>query len=393
MILPLGDIKMKKVLLFGLVMLIVLSACSTSRQRLSPQGNLNLKSANVYYTQKDNDKSLEKALALYNQVLADNPNHVVSLKRTADINFYYATQIEPQMIQKDGIKEYQNMNNAKKVIDFYVITYGKYDSVLTVLNGYEKLTEDERTIKRDAQKKKEGSWVRIFKIGQLLFETKKFDDAVSAFEIANKLDPTKQEPLRMLVAVYQEMKNADKVEFYLNKVLATSPDDAEMIKMLGAHYYNKKEYEKAIGYFKKTQIAYPLDVNNLLLLSAAYTELKQYQNALETLGKVLKLQPDNLDAIISSKDLARALENKTAEIDFMKKIIAIDPSAKNLEEYCLRMINFGMYDDLMSYAEMWYDKNTSNTIAISTCILVANKIGRKDISQKYEEIYKALQPK
>ena len=384
---------MKKVLLFGLVMLLVLSACATSRQKLSPQGNLNLKSANVYYTQKDNEKSLEKALDLYNKVLADNPNHLVALKRTADINFYYATQIEPVVREKDGVKEYQNMNNAKKVIDLYVITYGKYDAVLTVLNSFEKLTEDERSMKRDAQKKKEGSWVRIFKIGQLLFDTKDFDGATNAFEIANKLDPSKQEPLRMLVAVYQEKKDENKTELYLAKVLAASPDDPEMIKMMGAHYYNKKQYEQAISYFKKTQVAFPLDVNNLLLLSAAYSELKQYQNSLDVLGKVIKLQPDNLDALISSKELARALDNKTAEIDFMKRIIALDPSSKNLEEYCLRLINFGMYDDLMSYTEMWFEKDKTNTVAISSCILVATKIGRKDIEKKYGDIYKALQPK
>ena len=52
---------MKHAFLLGLVILLVLTACSANRQKLSPQGNLNLKSANVYYQQKDNERFSAKS--------------------------------------------------------------------------------------------------------------------------------------------------------------------------------------------------------------------------------------------------------------------------------------------------------------------------------------------
>lgn len=384
---------MKKAILFGLAIILILSACSTSRQKLSPQGNLDLKSANVYYTQKDNEKSLEKAYNLYNRVLADNPNHVIALKRTADINFFYASQKEPSVKEKDGIKEYLNMDNAKLTINYYVITYGKYDSVLTVLNTFKKLNENDRSLKRDAQRKKEGSWVRIFKIGQLLFDTKKYDDAISAFEITNKLDPSKQEPLRMLVASYQALKNDAKVELYMNKILAVNPEDAEIIRMMGSHYYVNKDYRKALEYLKKTMITAPLDTLNIMLVAESYYELKEYQPALDALNKILKLNPESIEALKFAKDVAMDMKNPTAEIDYMKRIVALEPSNENKTKYCYLLLQNKMYTDLLDFAELWYQKDNTSMDAVTFCANAANQLERKDLVKKYTDIYNSLQPK
>ncbi len=382
---------MKKVLLFGLAILLVLSACSTSRQKLSPQANLNLKSANVYYTQKDNEASLAKSLTLYNKVLADNPLQITALKRTADINFYYATQIEPLVDDKNGIKEYSRLDKARNAINLYIITYGKYDSVLTVINSFEKLNDDERSMKRDAQKKKDGSWVRIFKIGQILFDNTKYDEAIFAFETANKIDPSKIEPLKMLVACYQEKKDEPKIELYLAKVLEKDPNDAGMIKMMGAQYYYKKDYTNALVYFKQTMKVAPLDINNLLLMANSYSYLKDYQSSLEAVNKVLNLEPENLEALAFAKDLARNLNNRTAEVDYMKRLVSVDNSSKNLATLCYLLYTYEMYDGLMDYAERWYEKDSTSKEAVQMCMLIADKTARKDLVKKYSDIYKTLQ--
>jgi len=382
---------MKNALLIGLVLLLVLSACSSARQKLSPQGNLNLKSANVYYQDKDNEKSLEKALNLYNRVLTDNPKHVIALKRTADINLFFASQLEPKKVEKDGKVEYQNMQNANKVIALFTITYGKYDSVLTVLNTFKDLKEDERSMKRDATRKKESSWVRMFKIGQYLYEQKRYDDAIPTFEMLYAMDNKRQEPLRMLVATYQETKNEAKFEEYVKKVLVESPDDAEMVNLMGAFYYNKQDYAKAVDYFKKVLVTRPLDTNNMLLLADTYLQMNELQLSYEMLQKVLKFEPDNLNVLTSAKDISAKMNNKDAELDYWKKILDLNPTTKVLEEYCFRMYNLQVFDNVMPYAEMWFQKDPTNKTAVSTCILFANKIGRKDLEKKYTDIYKSLQ--
>jgi tetratricopeptide (TPR) repeat protein len=391
MIIQQGVIQMKKSLLFTLTLVLILSACSTNIQKLSPQGNLDLKSANVYYQQKDNETSLQKALKLYEDVLKDNPEHVIALKRSADLTLFFAGPLEPQKLEKDGIVEYQKIENATKVLTMFQSTYAKYGEVLRVLATFPKLTDDQKVIKRDAQRKKESSWVRMFKIGQIQFDNKNYTDAEKTFEMINKLDETRQEPLRMLVAVYQGTKNDEKFETYLNKVLAVSPNDAEMIRLKGAYLYNKKDYSGAAECFRQTMISNPLDTENMLMLYECYIQLQQYQPAMDILVKVLRLKPDDKDVLISARDLAIAMNNTTAEIDYWKRLISLDSSASNLERFSLRLYNLGQFQDAMEYAAMWYEKDNTNKLAVQTCIAIATKIGRPDLEKKYTDIYKKLQ--
>ena len=335
--------------------------------------------------------SLQKALALYEKVLLDNPDHVMALKRSADLHLFFATPIEPKKLEKGDQVEYVNMNYASEVLDHLKITYTRYDKVVTVMDKFEKLNEDEKFLKRDAVRKKESSWVRMFNIGKLLFEQKSYPEAISILKYVNNLDETRQEPLRMLVAVYQETKDEVNTKLYLDKILAVSPDDPEMMQLMGAYHFNKGEYNLAIPYFQQILTLKPLDTNNMLLLSASYTELKDYQPALDLLVRVLKFEPENLDVLMSARDLARALDNKAAEIDYMKRVVALSPTIKNLEEFLFRMIALNEYTDLMPYAEQWFEKDPQNKIAVSTCILVAQKTGRADLEKRYTDIYRRLQ--
>jgi tetratricopeptide (TPR) repeat protein len=390
LIYPQGVIIMKKALLIGLVIMIVLSACSANRQKLSPQGNLYLKSANVYYQQRDNETSLLKSLSLYEKVLENNPNHVLALKRSADLNYYFALPIEPKKDVKEGQAVFSNMENAVKAIDYFKITYAKYDAVLTVMNTFEKLSEAERAIKRDATKKKESSWVKMLKISQLLIETKKYDDASGTLEYIAKLDPSKQEPLRMMVILFQETKDSQKFEYYLNKVLDVSPGDVEMLQLLGVHYYNNKEYAKAAANFNEVMKLKPLDIDNMINLTDSYLELGDSLSAMTVNSKILKIEPDNVTALITAKDISKKLGNQADEIAYMKRIIDIEPTAANLKAYLYMMVIYNNYEDVLDYAEQWYALDNTNKEAVQMCYIIAQKINRKDLMTKYNDIYQAL---
>lgn len=381
---------MKNALLFGLAVLLILTACSANRQKLSPQANLNLKSANVYFQQKDSETSLQRALDLYEQVLLDNPEHVVALKRSADLHLHFATPIEPKKLERDDLVEYVNLEFADRAIDHFKITFVRYGEVVRVMDTFPKLSEDEKFTRRDAIRKKESSWVRMYRIGQILMDQKQYPEAIEIFEYVHNLDETRQEPLRALVAVYQETENAEQSKIYLDKIMAISPDDPDLMRLMGAYYYNREDYVQAMPYFQRVLALAPLDTNNMLLLSSAYTEQIEYQQALDLLVRVLRFEPQNLDVLLSARDLSRALENTEAEIDYMKKIVDIDPTIQNLEEFCFRMIALNQYDDLMPYAELWFEKDPQNKIAVSTCILIANRTGRTDLERRYTDIYNRL---
>jgi tetratricopeptide (TPR) repeat protein len=427
---------MKKALLLALIMALILGACAKNLQKLSPQGNLNLKSANVYYAQKSNPASLDKALKLYEEVLKDNPEHVLALKRSADLILNNALPLDTEKKAVGDSVYFVKMENAKRAIGMYKITYAKYSEVLRVLGTYPELTDDQKSIKRDSQRKKESSWVHMFNIAkvqfeqQLTLENKDFTSARDNFEMIYKLDENRQEPLRSLVAIYQEMKDDAKFDEYLNKVLAVSPDDVEMIKLKGAFLYNKgsdlyskgtelfnkgtdlknnndsdgakkffdeaqenfdganEYFDGAKEYFKIVMAARPLDTNNMLLLYECYLNIKDYPAALEIINKVLRLEPDSKEALVSAKNLAIAMENTVLEIDYWKRILVVDPSLANLSKITGRLLKLEMYSDALTYAEKWYNLDNSSVLAAQSCHFAAQRLNRPDIIMKYADILK-----
>ena len=66
---------MKRIFLLTLAVLLFLTGCATNRHKLSPQANVDLKTANVYYSQQN----VDEALKYYNRVLQDNPDHALAL--------------------------------------------------------------------------------------------------------------------------------------------------------------------------------------------------------------------------------------------------------------------------------------------------------------------------
>lgn len=379
---------MKKALLFALVLVLFLSACSSNRQKLSPQANLYLKSANVYYSQRDNDDLLKKSLGLYEKVLNDNPNHVIALKRSADLNYFFAQRIEPKKDDKTGA--ISGLENAAEAVRLFKITYGKYDSVVTVMNTFEKLNDDEKSVKRDAGRKKESSWVKIFRISQMQIEKAQYPEAKTNLEDLIKLDPKRDEPLRSMVILAQASQDTTSFELYLTKVLANSPDDLNMLRLLGVHYYNQQDYAKAVTYFERIMNLNLTDLDNLTNLTNAYYELGDFANANNVNQRILRIEPENLGALITAKDIAKKLNNQDDEILYMQKIVAKTPTAANLRTYCYMMLNYQKLDGLMEYAERWYELEPTNSEAIQMCWTIATRTNRKDLAQKYIDIFNAL---
>jgi uncharacterized protein YceK len=59
---------MRRLIIILLALALALGACSTARQKLSPQANVNAKTAGVYYAQQNVDKAEE----YYGKVLAEH---------------------------------------------------------------------------------------------------------------------------------------------------------------------------------------------------------------------------------------------------------------------------------------------------------------------------------
>ncbi|MDY0219490.1 MAG: tetratricopeptide repeat protein, partial [Candidatus Cloacimonas acidaminovorans] len=230
---------MKKQIIIFCLMLLVLTACSTARQKLSPQGNVNLKTADVYYSQQD----VEQAEIYYLKVLEDNPDHAIALRRLGDISLFKAE------------------NFSAREVEFYEDAYHYYTKAISVTEQFPNLTDQDRIDLRDMKKRKERAWTRIFLAAGKEKEAGNTQRAMEIYELAHKLEPERPEPMIQLKNIYLvELKDDVKAEQILQQLLQKDPDKLEYLMEMGTFYYNKGNYAEAVKYFEKARPQIPTNI-------------------------------------------------------------------------------------------------------------------------------------
>ena len=361
---------MRYLLAATLITVLLLSACSASRQKLSPQANVALKDANVYYQQKN----VEKALESYLKVLKDNPDHVIALRRVADINLYFGEQ-------------YQS-----KAIEFNQKAFENYAKAIAVTETFTKLNEDDQADLRDMKRRQKGAWSRVFGASDQLLQQGNTSDALKGFQIAAQLDPERIEPLIKMKDIYEkELKDPSKAESIMLQLYEKKPKEVLLLQEIGAFYFNKPDYNKALEFFQKASAENPLDTNILMNISFCYYELKDYLNSLIATEKVLQVEPSNLDALRNARAIAIQLNQNDKAIAYMIQILQISESDEDYLALCRLLSNGQRFEELVVWAEKWFKYDPTSVMAAQFAQLAATRLNNKALIDKYNGILKNLQ--
>jgi tetratricopeptide (TPR) repeat protein len=360
---------MKKLIIVAVTLLLLISACSTARQKLSPQGNVDYKTANVYYAQKD----VEKAEIYYTKVLKDNPDHAVALRRMGDICLHNGEVFTERSVEFN-----------KKANDYYT-------KALAIVEAFPDKTDEEKLAIRDMKKRKESTWVRIFKTGEAELKAGNTKAAMDIFELVHNLDLNRPEPMIQLKNIYlKELKNDTKAEEILLTLIKDDPDKLIYLQELGAFYYNKENYTEAVKYFEKARLQIPLDMDNLMNISACYYELKDYEKAMAATRSAMELDPSSLDLIVNARNIAAGMKDTDAMVMYLKQLV---DRRDNLDDYIALvtiMLEKQDYAQLIEYAEKWYKWDKTSKYAVQYIILAAQKSNNKTLESKYSAIYRTM---
>lgn len=361
---------MKNQIIIVLAVMLLLGACAAPRQKLSPQANVALKSANVYYAQKDT----EQALPLYQQVLANNPDHVIALRRVGDINLYNGETF------------------ADRAVEFNKAAYENYARALVAYETFIEVTDDDIIDKRDIAKRKESAWIRIYKEGEKQKTEGNSKDALSTFELAYALDNNRIEPLIRMKEIYTtDLNDKVKAEQIMLQLYSAKPNELPIIQELAAYYYNEKNYSEALKYFEQARLQIPNDSNNLLNIAACHTELKDYTSASSVIEQVLSLEPTNVDALTNAQMLALATNNNTARIGYLKRLLQIRDNSDDYTTICALLNIEKQYVDLLTYAGKWYDYDNTSKTAVQFLLLGAQQTQDKALIKRYTDILQKMQ--
>lgn len=360
---------MKKLIIVAATLLLLISACSTGRQKLSPQGNVDYKTANVYYSQKN----VEQAEKYYEKVLSDNADHAIALRRMADINLFKGETF------------------AARAVEFYLKAYDYYDKAIRITEAFPNITDDEKIDLRDMKKRKESAWTRIYKIAEAEQTEGNTQAAMANFELVAKLDPNRPEPMIKLKNIYlNDLKDDVKAEQILLALIKDDPDKLVYLQELGAYYYNKENYTEAVKYFEKAKLQIPRSVDNMMNISACYYELKDYPKAMAATQVALELEPTNIVLIDNARSIAAMMNDKDLTVRYLKQLIELRSEEEDFMAILTLMLEKENYPELIEYAEKWHNWDKSNKFAVQYLILAAQKTGNKSMESKYTAIYKTM---
>ena len=360
---------MKKPIIILCIIMIALTACSPARQKLSPQGNVNLKTADVYYSQQN----VEQAETYYKIVLEDNPDYVFALRRLGVISLYKAE------------------NFTAREVEFYESVYHYYTKAISILEQFADLTDQDRIDIRDMKKRKERAWTRIYLAATKEKDAGNTQKAMEIFELALKLEPERPEPMIQLKNIYLvDLKDDAKAEQILLQLLTKDPNKLEYLMELGSFYYNKQNYAEAVKYFEKARPLIPTNIDNLMNISACYYELKDYAKAMAATKAALEIEPNNIDILDNARSIAAQMQDTEQATIYLKRKLEIRPEEEDFSMLATYLYNKQDWQELIKYAEDWYNWNKSNKIAVEYVIWAAQQLGNKQLETKYSAIKKTL---
>ncbi|MCK9557969.1 MAG: tetratricopeptide repeat protein [Candidatus Cloacimonetes bacterium] len=360
---------MRKLIIVLLALALGLGACSSARQKLSPQANVNAKTAGVYYAQQN----VEKAEEFYRKVLQTHPDHALSLRRIADISLHKGENFPLQAVQYN--KE----------------AFENYSKALAIYEGYENLSNEEKLDIRDMTRRRDSAWTRIYRAGDAAITAGNTQEAMEIFVLAHELRPDRYEPMIRLKDIYQkELKDDAKAEEILLSLIQQDPNNQDYILETGAFYFNMKNWTEATKYFEKARVNAPANTDNLMNLSYAYYEMEQYAKALETIQAALDLQPGDVDIIQNAKDIAYRAGNKELTATYLKQLINLRSNQEDYAQLCMLLNDLEKYQDMIDYAQKWYQWDNTSEDAVQFIILGAAKTQNTSLQETFTRILQSL---
>lgn len=130
-----------------------------------------------------------------------------------------------------------------------------------------------------------------YKLGNVYYAKKKWDDAIASYTVAQKYAPKDPAiPYKIGNAYYRKGEVKSSIAPYRQAVILKGSDPDYRVN-LGVALYETKDFRGALQQFQTARFQSPRDSEILLYLGNAQARLKQFDQAIETYQEVLKIDP------------------------------------------------------------------------------------------------------
>lgn len=214
---------------------------------------------------------------------------------------------------EDAVKEF------RKVIELYpehLEARMNLANVLLQQGRYDEAAEEFRELLRygspDSAAVYQGLGIALLKAGNPR-------EAISAYEEAVRMDPSRPEALFGLAVAHTELGDRDEAERLYREVLERKPNHAEAWNNLGVMLMQEGKRDEAISMLRKAVEADPQYLGAWYNLATAYIEAKEYGRALRACNRILELDPTYKDGEVL-RDVAM-LYRKVGDVGRAKEMM------------------------------------------------------------------------
>ena len=333
--------------------------------------------ASLYVAQKN----YQGALNVYDKILAKNPNKI-------DVLEYKATALKELMRYDEALSVFEqllalnpNDNNAKANIDD--ITLNHFTGAK--LQNYMAKKASTSPNSYEAQ----------FNYALELHKNKNYTSALQYYKKALSLDPTKEEVYLNLAQIYLEEKDYKNANEICQKGLLVLPNSEKLNSYLAdiknynsssiyttaTKLYEQKNYSGAIKKYLEIENKTP-EVN--MAIASCYWQLQDYVSANKYYQEVLKIQPNNLEALSNSAWAYYNAGDFNNSKLMANKILAYDKLNKNAQDL-LNSIYENEYSTKLQEAISLYEQSQFG----KSYSLLDSYLSKKP-NDSYAMYYKAL---
>ena len=221
-------------------------------------------------------KSWDIAIDQYRKTLEYNPNYIMTYYFLGNV-FVDRWDTEKKYNPKWGDKNNIARTDAERALEMY-------DKVKSFAPNYVQTH---------------------FQVGNVYMKLGQDDKAIENYNKYLKLDPIFVYTYIQLGAVYSKQKNWKAAEDIYQRGLKTNPNNSELWSNIGNMWYFRGDYGKAIAAYSTAITDNSTNIQSYKNLIFLYVQNKEIEKSKEAAEKLLKIAPDDKDAINFLKQFAR----------------------------------------------------------------------------------------
>ena len=254
--------------------------------------------------------SIELALDAYRNALEVSPNNSTGVQKISQLLINQGNYTAAEPILTSHLEQFPANADAHILLIESYILQQRWNDALAVTRELEK--QDQQLAK--------GIYLR----GRVLYASKEYPAAITAFEKVLQLESSAVEALTYLVKTMLKTGDVSGAQAYLLKHIEAYPQQVHPLELQGSVYLSSGDFDDAIESYRTALLIDPQRGSAHVALGRALQAKGDLLAALKAYDDGLESSPKNVDLLTLKAGLLEALERYQDAVDGYNAVLAIN---------------------------------------------------------------------